>query len=242
MNGYLSWSLKDRMWLITGYMTGSHNAQWPQRFSLLLCNENCGILVSLEKPQTYYKNMFSFSSQMWGYGCCFASADYDLPRALAEAWFGQLQIVSAISWRLEFWELFRRYINARALVGGVSGCWSLSYLVIRGETGAGDKVWEKEEPTKYRRPVRPRSVYCVFSLISSVGFVWHSNSMAHPMLLTGAVSVGFRWFHAGYVTITQVLLVWPSCHYLLCIPLRRAHKYSKRNWAVVVHTFNPSTL
>lgn len=40
---------------------------------------------------------------------CFTAADYDLPRALAGAWFGQLQIVSVTVCRLEFWELLRGY-------------------------------------------------------------------------------------------------------------------------------------
>jgi hypothetical protein len=43
------------------------------------------------------------------------AGDYDLPQAPAKAWFCQLQIVC----RLEFWELFRGYINARA---SVSNC------------------------------------------------------------------------------------------------------------------------
>ena len=41
---------------------------------------------------------------IWG---CFPAADYDLPPALAEAWFCQLHIVSAIACCLEFWDLFR---------------------------------------------------------------------------------------------------------------------------------------
>lgn len=84
------------------------------------------------------------------------AGDYDLPQAPAKAWFCQLQIVC----RLEFWELFRGYINARA---SVSNCAQrrnkkeirltdpylflplsfLAYLVM----GWGDKRWKKE-PTK----------------------------------------------------------------------------------------------
>ena len=46
---------------------------------------------------------------------------------LSEAWFCQVQIISTIVWRLEFWELFRGYINATAQNG--AGCWSQdSYL------------------------------------------------------------------------------------------------------------------
>lgn len=41
-----------------------------------------------------------------------AAADYDVPHALAEARFCQLQIVSANVGHLEFWQLFRGYINA----------------------------------------------------------------------------------------------------------------------------------
>jgi hypothetical protein len=35
------------------------------------------------------------------------AADYDLPHALARAWFCQLQVVSVTVWCLEFWGLFR---------------------------------------------------------------------------------------------------------------------------------------
>ena len=45
------------------------------------------------------------------------SSDCDLPPALEEAWFCQLQIVSAIVRYLEFWGLFRGYINAKTLIG-----------------------------------------------------------------------------------------------------------------------------
>jgi len=38
--------------------------------------------------------------------------DYGLPHALAEEWFCQLQIVSAIVWHWGFWGLFTGYINA----------------------------------------------------------------------------------------------------------------------------------
>ena len=51
----------------------------------------------------------------WG---CFAAADYDLPHALAEVWFCQLQIVSDIAS-----ELFRGYVNER---------WGWWLLVIQG--------------------------------------------------------------------------------------------------------------
>ena len=42
------------------------------------------------------------------------AADYDLPRALAEAWFCQLQVISVIVCHLEFWEIFKVYMNLRA--------------------------------------------------------------------------------------------------------------------------------
>jgi hypothetical protein len=50
---------------------------------------------------------------MWGYFRLSAAADYDLPHALVEMWFCQLQIVSVIVVCLEFWEPFRKYLNAR---------------------------------------------------------------------------------------------------------------------------------
>jgi hypothetical protein len=42
--------------------------------------------------------MFLFYSQVWNMGCFGLSTapDNDLPRALAEVWFCQLEIVSAI--------------------------------------------------------------------------------------------------------------------------------------------------
>lgn len=62
---------------------------------------------------------------MWG---CSASADCDLPPALAEAWFCQLLIVSAIVRCLELREIFRGYINARTEIGGVGGCWLFQFV------------------------------------------------------------------------------------------------------------------
>jgi hypothetical protein len=53
---------------------------------------------------------------------CYTAADYDVPRALAEAWFCQLLIVSAIAWHLEFWEIFQRVY--KVLIGGLLVCWS----------------------------------------------------------------------------------------------------------------------
>lgn len=49
---------------------------------------------------------------MWGCFGLTAAADCDVPHALAEAWFCQLQTVSANVGHLEFWQLFRGYINA----------------------------------------------------------------------------------------------------------------------------------
>jgi hypothetical protein len=56
---------------------------------------------------------------MWSCFRLSAAVDCDLSPALAEVWFCQLQIVSVI---VEFWELFRGYINARTLIGGI-GSW-----------------------------------------------------------------------------------------------------------------------
>lgn len=51
-----------------------------------------------------------FSSRCGCFGLA-AAADHDLPQALAEAWFGQLQINSFCDCvTLEFWELFRGLI------------------------------------------------------------------------------------------------------------------------------------
>lgn len=51
---------------------------------------------------------------MWGCFRLSAASDCDLPCALVEAWFCHGQIVSEIVCCLEFWEVFRGYINARA--------------------------------------------------------------------------------------------------------------------------------
>ena len=50
-------------------------------------------------------------------------ADYDLPHALAEAWFCQLHSFCD-SEHLKFWELFRVFINVTAPRGKVGDSWS----------------------------------------------------------------------------------------------------------------------
>jgi len=44
----------------------------------------------------------------------FTAADYDMPRAPVEVWFCQLQMVFETVLPLEFRELFRGSVNARA--------------------------------------------------------------------------------------------------------------------------------
>jgi hypothetical protein len=56
--------------------------------------------------------------------------DYDLPRALAETCFCQMQTVSAVVLRMGFWELFRGCINARPPIGEVG--------VLFGRWGGGE--------------------------------------------------------------------------------------------------------
>lgn len=65
------------------------------------------------------------------------SRGHDLPRALAEAWFCQLQTVSEIVSCWEFQELFRRSINARPPKGRVGGCQS----VTGGQGGGFGGCW-----------------------------------------------------------------------------------------------------
>ena len=81
-----------------------------------------------------------FNSRRRDVGCfelpAAAAADCDLPCALAQAWFCQLEIISVISRCLGFWELFRGYINARApeRPGQWLLCWSFRkvscYLLV----------------------------------------------------------------------------------------------------------------
>lgn len=63
--------------------------------SYWLCSENSGILVSLGKHRNSVRICFVLISdvEMWG---CFTAVDYDLPCALAEVRFCQLQIVSVV--------------------------------------------------------------------------------------------------------------------------------------------------
>ena len=54
---------------------------------------------AITNPQKCYKNVLYFNpscKDIGLLGLSEAAADYDLPRALAEVWFCQLQIVSAI--------------------------------------------------------------------------------------------------------------------------------------------------
>jgi hypothetical protein len=65
-----------------------------------------------------------------GIWSCFISADSDFPRALTEAWFFQLQIISAIMRYLEISKSFREFINPRALISEVDDCLSFRGLVV----------------------------------------------------------------------------------------------------------------
>jgi hypothetical protein len=94
------------------------------------------------------------------------AADCDLPHALVEAWFCQLQIVSEIVCPLEFWELFGGYINARVPIGGISGCWSFKGI------GCGLLVAMLKEETK-RKEIRFRDLY--ISLASILLSILSSN-------------------------------------------------------------------
>jgi hypothetical protein len=71
------------------------------------------------------------------------AADCDLPHALAEAWFYQLQMVSVIVWHLEFWGRPRGHVNARSLRGIGSG-W-----LLLGVDGCGSVVVCKEERRRH---------------------------------------------------------------------------------------------
>lgn len=71
---------------------GNHDLTHGVRY----CSDNFGILVSLKTTQ----NIFIFIPGVgYGVACCFrpsAAADCGPPRALAEAWPCQLQMVSAV--------------------------------------------------------------------------------------------------------------------------------------------------
>ena len=68
---------------------------------------------------------------IWGYFGLTTEADCDLPHTLSEEWFCHVQVVSAIIWYFGFGEIFRGYLNARALVGMVSGwCYSGELVVV----------------------------------------------------------------------------------------------------------------
>jgi hypothetical protein len=96
-----------------------------RRYNLGRCSDNFGVFGFLKKHRNTIRNCCSFNPRYGIWGCfrlSTTSADYDLPHAVAGLWFCQQQIVSATVWHLEFWGLFRGYINAKALKGEV-GWW-----------------------------------------------------------------------------------------------------------------------
>jgi hypothetical protein len=97
---------------------------------------------------------------MWGCFGLLTAADCDLPAALAEVWFCQLQIVY-----LEFWELFRGHIKAKAL----RESW-LGLVVIQGACLGFVSSWAQER--NKRKETRFTDLYISlsfypFSLLSS---------------------------------------------------------------------------
>lgn len=101
-------------------------------------NENSGILVPLKGREILREYDFILIPGV-GIWSCFISADSDFPRALIEAWFFQLQVISTIMRCLEIWESFRGYINARALISEVGGWWSFRGLVVVSGHAQGRK-------------------------------------------------------------------------------------------------------
>jgi hypothetical protein len=84
--------------------------------------------------------IMKWGNGLWGCFRYFLAVDYDWPHAqydFSHAGIGmiffQLQIVSTIVCYLEFWGLFRGYINARTLRSWV-GCWvgGAGLLVVDG--------------------------------------------------------------------------------------------------------------
>jgi hypothetical protein len=110
-------------------------------------NRNFGFF---KKHRNIIKVCFRFNprfiSKIWGCFGLSTEGENDLPLALLEAWFCQLQIVSVIDiWHLELTfdilGIFKGYINARALRRWVGGCWSfigigrgLFVVVLKDET------------------------------------------------------------------------------------------------------------
>lgn len=79
------------------------------------------------------KICFHFKPHVGGWGCLrfYTAADCDLPCALAGLWFWQLITVSERVWHLEFWRLFRWYVNARAPERVVAlGLWAVGWLLL----------------------------------------------------------------------------------------------------------------
>lgn len=74
-----------------------------------------------QEPRNVIRMCFYFSPRCGDVGLLWIDSGYDLPQALNEAWFCQLQIISAVMQHLKFWELLRGYINVRALRGGGQG-------------------------------------------------------------------------------------------------------------------------
>ena len=107
--------------------TGCSSRDLGSTPSVHKCSDISAISVSL-KTTEIEESAFVLNLRC-GIRGCFAAADHGLPRALAEAWFCQLQMVSAIVWCVESWEVSIGYINARALRGRV-GCWQFMGVAI----------------------------------------------------------------------------------------------------------------
>ena len=81
----------------------------------------------LSKSQKYYGSVFFLLISGVGY-----RALSDCPQQLSMICLvlSQLQIVFVIVWYLEFWELFRGYMNSRTLTGRVGCWWTVGWLLL----------------------------------------------------------------------------------------------------------------
>ena len=145
---------------------------------------------------------------IWGCFGLYGAADYDLPSALAEARFCQLQVVSSIVWCLEFWELFRGYINARALSGVAGGCWWFSWV------GCGMLVVVLKEETKRKTSDSGISISLPSILPSKrrTHKVAKTSHICSPKIVTVGLVDHLLSLEGGNGE-GQGSLTWPSSHF-----------------------------
>jgi hypothetical protein len=160
-------SVMERIWPLLPLMVHHTDSLLYIQFLVFRCISYTKLILCIREELLFsFKKLYNLQileswflkkiRNMMGICFCFNSwckdmgllkaADYDLPHALAEAWFCQLQIVSANVWCLEFWALIRGYINGGGLIGRllVDG-WMPLVAVGYGLLSNSVQRWNKEK-------------------------------------------------------------------------------------------------